>query len=129
MDFLSLGSKDAKRARLGSDAVLVDGWAVFTGIQAVDLADDRVPLPEYIEDQTRKVLANLETLLGAAGLAKEHVVSVRVSLVDLPRFYERMNAAYVGFFTPGKLPTRSCVGVTALGRGALIEMDVWARRA
>ena len=128
MDFLSIG-KDAQRARLGSDAVLIDGWAVFAGVQAIDLADDRVPLPEYVEDQTRKVLANLETLLGAAGLAKEHVVAVRVSLVDLPRFYERMNSAYVGFFAPGRLPARSCVGVTALPRGALVAMDVWARKA
>ena len=128
MDFLSL-NKDAKRARLGSDAVLVDGWAVFAGVQAIDLADDRVPFPEYVEEQTRKALANLEALLAAAGLTKEHVVWVRVSLVDLPRFYERMNGAYAGFFAPGRLPARSCVGVAALGRGALVELDAWARRA
>jgi enamine deaminase RidA (YjgF/YER057c/UK114 family) len=127
VDFLSV-NQDAKRARLGSDAVLVDGWAVFAGIQAGDLADDTVALPEYVEDQTRKVLANLETLLAKAGLTKHDVVAVRLSLVELPRFYERMNTAYVGFFAPGRLPTRSCVGVTALTRGALLELDAWARR-
>jgi enamine deaminase RidA (YjgF/YER057c/UK114 family) len=52
-----------------------------------------------------------------------------VSLVDLPRFYERMNAGYAGFFAPGRLPARSCIGVAALPRGALVALDAWARKA
>jgi 2-iminobutanoate/2-iminopropanoate deaminase len=127
VDFLAL-NKGSKRARLTSDVVVIDGWATIAGLQPIDLTDDRVALPESIEAQTAKVLANLEVLLRAAGLGKEHVVSVRVSLVDLPRLYERMNAAYVGFFPPERLPARSCVGVAALSRSALIEIDVLARR-
>jgi 2-iminobutanoate/2-iminopropanoate deaminase len=127
VEFLSLSQQSA-RTRLTSDVVLLGDWAVIAGQQPIDLDDDRVPLPDGIEGQTAKILANLERLLGAAGLTKADVVSVRVSLVDFPRLYERMNAAYVGCFPPGRLPARSCVGVSALTRGALVEMEFWARR-
>jgi 2-iminobutanoate/2-iminopropanoate deaminase len=111
------------RARFASELVLASGWGFICGLGPIDLADDRVPLPEGVERQTKKILANLETLLGAAGLGIENVVSVRVSLVEYPRLYERMNAAYLGFFDPDRLPARSVVGVGHLTRGAQVEMD------
>jgi 2-iminobutanoate/2-iminopropanoate deaminase len=127
VEFIAL-NKSSSRARLVSDIALVDEWAVMAGVQPIDLDNDRVPLADGIEGQTRKVLANLDRLLQAAGLRKEHVFSVRVSLVDFPRLYERMNLAYVEYFPPDRLPARSCVGVTALSRGALVEMDFMVRR-
>jgi 2-iminobutanoate/2-iminopropanoate deaminase len=127
MEFIAPNSRSA-RARLTSDIALGDDWAVIAGVQPIDLDDDRVPLADGIEGQTRKVLANLDRLLRVAGLRKEHVFSVRVSLVDFPRLYERMNLAYVEYFPPDRLPTRSCVGVTGLTRGALVEMDFMVRR-
>jgi enamine deaminase RidA (YjgF/YER057c/UK114 family) len=111
------------RAALASDIVLVGGWGFLSGLLPIDLADDRVPLPEGVERQTRKIFANLEELLQKAGLAKENVVAVRVSLVEFPRLYERMNEAYAGFFAPDRLPARSCIGVSHLTRGAQVEMD------
>jgi 2-iminobutanoate/2-iminopropanoate deaminase len=111
------------RAKYASDIVVAGSWGFISGLGPIDLDDDRTPLPEGIERQTRKVLANLEALLRAAGLHKDNVVSVRVSLVEYPRLYERMNAAYLGFFDPGRLPARSVVGVGHLTRGAQIEMD------
>jgi len=116
-------SPGAARAKLASDIVLVGGWGFISGLGPIDLDNDRVPLPEGIERQTKKIFANLETLLGAARLSKESVVAVRVSLVELPRLFERMNAAYVGFFAPDRLPARSCAGVSQLTRGAQVEMD------
>ncbi|HVC55024.1 MAG TPA: RidA family protein [Stellaceae bacterium] len=113
----------AERATRASDIVLVGGWGFISGLGPIDLADDRVPLPEGIERQTKKVFGNLETLLRAAGLGKENVVSVRVSLVEFPRLYERMNLAYGGFFAADRLPARSVVGVSHLTRGAQVEMD------
>ena len=111
------------RAALASDIVVVRGWGFLCGVLPIDLADDHVPLPEGVERQTRKIFANLEGLLQKAGLAKENVVSVRVSLVELPRLYERMNEAYAGFFAADRLPARSVVGVSHLPRGAQVEMD------
>jgi 2-iminobutanoate/2-iminopropanoate deaminase len=121
-------TKHSSRARLASDIVLVDDWAVIAGVQPIDLDNDRVALADGIEGQTRKVLANLDRLLQVAGLRQEHVVWVRVSLVDFPRLYDRMNLAYVEYFPSDRLPARSCIGVTALTRGALVEMDFMVRR-
>jgi len=122
MEFITT-RHDAARAQLGSDVVLADGWGVVAGVLPIDLDNDRAALPEQVEAQTRKVLANLERILAAAGLAKGAVAAVTVQLVDLPRLFERMNAGYTGFFAAGRLPARTCVGVTALPRGALVQMD------
>jgi 2-iminobutanoate/2-iminopropanoate deaminase len=39
-----------------------------------------------------------------------------------------MNAVYTSYFPPGRLPARTCVGVTGLARDALVEIDMIARR-
>jgi enamine deaminase RidA (YjgF/YER057c/UK114 family) len=39
-----------------------------------------------------------------------------------------MNRAYAEYFPAGKRPARTCVGVTALARGALVEIDFVAAR-
>lgn len=127
MDFLSLNQSSA-RARLMSDIVLTEDWAIIAGQIPIDLHDDKVPLPDGIEGQTRKILANLALLLDAGGLRQEDVASVRISLVDFARLQERMNAAYIAFWPPDCLPARSAVGVTALTRGALVAMDFLVRR-
>src|SRR5205807_7555931 len=111
------------RAALATDIVVAGAWGFLYDLLPIDLSDDRVPLPEGIERQTRKIFANLEVLLQKAGLGKENVVAVRVSLVEFPRLYERMNEAYAGFFAPDRLPARSCVGVSHLTRGAQVAMD------
>ena len=103
--------------------VWVDGWGFVSGVGPVEPGDPAVPLPEAVEDQTRKVLANLDRLLQKRGLGPQHVVSVRIHLVDFKRFHERMNRVYQSYFRADRMPARSCVGVAALTRGALVEMD------
>jgi enamine deaminase RidA (YjgF/YER057c/UK114 family) len=39
-----------------------------------------------------------------------------------------MNEAYRSYFPPDRLPARTCVGVTGLARGALVEIDMIAKR-
>jgi 2-iminobutanoate/2-iminopropanoate deaminase len=128
VEFISPQSRTARSA-LSSDVVFHDGWALLSGVSPVDLNDDRVPLPELVEDQVRKIFANLETLLGKVGMTKQEVLCVRIHLTDFKRFFDRVNAVYLGFFEAGRLPSRTCIGVTHLTRGALVEMDFMARKA
>jgi 2-iminobutanoate/2-iminopropanoate deaminase len=114
---------DAARARLGSDLIIAGGWALVNNVLPIDPANDRTPLPEQVEAQTRKVLANFDAIIKSKGLSRDQVVAVRIAVVDLPRFEERMETAYAGFFAAGRLPTRSVLGVASLPRGALIAMD------
>ena len=111
-----------------SHAVEVDGWVFLTGQMPTDPNDDDAPLPAGIEAQTRRVMENLLLVLNGAGLAVEHVVAVRAFLTHFERDYGAMNDVYRSYFEPGRLPARTCVGVTALARNALVEIDFVARR-
>jgi reactive intermediate/imine deaminase len=111
-----------------SHAVEVDGWILLTGQLATDPDDDGAPLPVGIEAETRRTLDNLDRVLTGLGLGFEHVVSVRVFLTQFEADYDAVNAIYAAAFPEGRRPARTCVGVTALARGARIEIDFIARR-
>ncbi len=111
-----------------SHAVEVDGWVFLTGQMPTLPEDDSAALPNGIEAQTRRVMDNLIIVLRGLALDLRHVVSVRVFLTRFEQDYEQMNAAYRSYFPPDRLPARTCVGVTGLARGALVEIDLIARK-
>ncbi|HVM82192.1 MAG TPA: RidA family protein [Stellaceae bacterium] len=111
-----------------SHAVEIDGWLFVTGQMPTWPEDDARALPQGIEAQTRRVLDNLEIVLAGAGYSLADVVSARVYLTEFKRDYQRMNAVYRSYFAEGRLPARTCVGVTALARDALVEIDLVARK-
>jgi 2-iminobutanoate/2-iminopropanoate deaminase len=111
-----------------SHAVAADGWLFVTGQMPTDPADDAAPLPEGVEAQTRRVVENLKLVLAGAGSALDRVVFARVYLTHFERDYAAMNTVWRGYFAEGKLPARTCIGVTGLARGALVEIDLLAKR-
>jgi reactive intermediate/imine deaminase len=112
-----------------SHVVAADGWLFVTGQMPTDPHDDAAALPEGIAAQTRRVMDNLKLVLAGAGARLEDVVFARVYLTHFERDYAPMNATYRSYFAPGRLPARTCIGVTGLARGALVEIDLLARRA
>ena len=112
-----------------SHAVEVDGWVFITGQMPFSGTSNSAPYPDGIEAQTRQVMENLKRVLDGCGLALDHVVSARVYLAHFEEDYDKMNGVYARYFPPGKRPARTCVGVTALARGARVEIDFIARRA
>jgi reactive intermediate/imine deaminase len=111
-----------------SHAVEAEGWVFLTGQIPNDPADDAAPFPAGIEAQTRRVMENLKVVLEGLGLGLEHVMAGRVFLTDFERDYTAMNAVYAAYFPPDRRPARTCIGVTALAREALVEIDFIARR-
>ncbi len=79
-----------------------------------------------IQAQTERVLQNMSGVLHAAGLSLAHVVRTTVYLVDLAEF-AKMNEVYGRHFQVDP-PARSTVQVSALPRGARVEIDAIARR-
>jgi 2-iminobutanoate/2-iminopropanoate deaminase len=71
--------------------------------------------------QTNQVLHNLNRVTELCGGALADVVSVRAYLLDWVD-YGTFNTAYAAWF-PARLPSRTCVGVTGLAVGALVEID------
>lgn len=112
-----------------SHAVEVDKWVFVTGQMPTDPNDDRAPLPDGIQAQTRRVMDNLVLVLNGAGLGLEHVVAVRAFLTHFERDYGAMNEVYRSYFPSDRLPARTCVGVAGLAREALVEIDFIARRS
>lgn len=111
-----------------SHAVEMDGWVLVTGQLATDPDDDDLPLPDGVEAQTHKTMDNLSRVLAGLGLGFEHVLQARVFLTHFERDYAAMNTAYASYFPPDRRPARTCIGVTGLARGALVEIDFVARR-
>ena len=111
-----------------SHATAADGWLFVTGQVPTSPDDDTAPLPPGIEAQTRRVIDNLKLVLAGAGSGLDQVVFARVYLTNLERDYAAMNAVYQSYFAPGRQPARTCIGVTALARGALVEIDLVARK-
>ena len=111
-----------------SHAVECDGWIQLTGQMPTDPTDDTKPLPNGIQAQTRRVMNNLVIILNEMQLGLQNVLSTRVFLTNFKRDYEAMNNIYKSYFAKDRLPARTCVGVTDLALGALVEIDMVARR-
>jgi 2-iminobutanoate/2-iminopropanoate deaminase len=110
-----------------SHAVEADGFVFVTG-QMPDTPEAPGQLPEGVEAQTRAVMENLRLVLGGLGLGFEHVVMALIYLTRFKQDYAAVNATYRSYFAEGRLPARTCVGVTGLAYDALIEIDLVCRR-
>ena len=111
-----------------SHAVECDGWVQLTGQMPTDPVGDTKPLPDDIQAQTRRVMENLIIILNEMQLGLENVLSTRVFLTNFKRDYEPMNNVYKSYFPQDRLPARTCIGVTDLALGALVEIDMVAKR-
>jgi len=105
-------------------AIKLEGWVFTSGQIPLDPATGAM-VEGGIGAQTRQVLENLRAVLEAAGSSMAKVVRVTVYMTHLGEF-AKMNEVFSEFFPQDK-PARSTVGVAALPRGALVEMDVIAR--
>lgn len=110
-----------------SHAVETDGFVFVTG-QMPDTPDAPGQLPDGIVAQTRAVMENLRRVLTGLGLGFEHVVMARIYLTRFKLDYAVMNETYRSYFAEGRLPARTCVGVTGLAYDALVEIDLVCRR-
>lgn len=111
-----------------SHATEIDGWVFVTGQMPTHPGRPEAALPTGIEAQTRLVLDNLTRVLGGMGLRLRDVLRVGAYLTHFEQDYAPFNAVYREYFEPTRLPARTCVGVTALARGARVEIDLLARR-
>jgi reactive intermediate/imine deaminase len=74
-----------------------------------------------MDSQIRQVFDNLKAVAEAAGGSLGDVVKLNVFLTDLAHF-PLVNEIMAGYFTE-PYPARAAIGVSALPRGAGVEMD------
>lgn len=106
--------------------------AVATGPGRMVFLSGQIPLdpatgqlvPGDVRAQTARVMENLGAVLAAAGLGFEHVVRCGIFLTDLGDF-AAVNEVYAKSF-PKDPPARATVQVSALPKGAKVEIDAIA---
>ena len=104
-----------------SHAVQFGDLLFVTGQMPTDPATGQLVAGGLVE-QTRQVMANLQAVVRAAGAELDDTVMVRAYLTDFDDF-DAFNAEYRTWFDD-PLPSRTCVGVTGLAVGALVEVDL-----
>lgn len=102
-----------------SDGVLINGLLFVSGQAPVDFKTSKFILGT-IEEETRRTLDNIKSILDAAGATMENVVKCTVHLSDIKEF-NRYNEVYATYF-PGVKPARTTVQ-SVLAEGIKVEID------
>jgi reactive intermediate/imine deaminase len=103
-----------------SQAVRVGGTVYLSGQIPLDPATGELVAGDT-EAQVRRVFDNLRAVAQAAGGELTHVAKLTVYLTDLAHF-ALVNRVMAEYFSP-PYPARAAVGVAALPRGAVVEID------
>ncbi|WP_319478647.1 RidA family protein [Marispirochaeta aestuarii] len=108
-----------------SHAKMNDSLLFTTGQLGIDPATGNI-VPGGVEAETRQVFRNLTAILEEAGLGLDSILKATIYLTDMKDF-EKVNEIYAGYFT-GDYPARSCIGVSSLAKGGVVEIEVICSR-
>ena len=101
----------------------VNGLVYTSGQIPIDPATGNIEATT-IEAQTEQAIKNLSEVLIAAGTNLDRVIKTTCFLKNIGDF-AAFNEVYAKFFK--YKPARSCVEVSALPKGALVEIEVIAQ--
>lgn len=118
-------STDKAPAAIGpySQAIIANGLLFTAGQIALDPATGQL-VAGGVNEQTERVMTNLDAVLAAAGSTWADVVKTTVYLQDMSHF-PIVNELY-GKRLGDARPARSTIQVSGLPRGALVEIDAIA---
>jgi 2-iminobutanoate/2-iminopropanoate deaminase len=101
--------------------VKIGGFLFVSGQAGLDPATGNL-VPGGVEAETRQIFRNIQSILEAAHADMNQIVKTTVFLTDMEDF-ARMNGIY-GTFVPEPYPARSTVQVSALPKGAAVEIEL-----
>lgn len=107
-----------------SQAVELGNLVFASGQIALDPATGK--LAEGIEAQAHQALKNAQAVIAASGAKWENVVKTTVFITNVDDF-AKVNEIYATYFKQ-PYPARSCVEISRLPKGALIEVEVIAAK-
>ncbi len=102
-----------------SQAIKIKDTVYLSG--QIGLDPSSMQMVDGIDEQIHRVFKNLTAVAKAAGGSLDDLVKLNVYLTDLGNF-AKVNEIMAGYFQQ-PYPARAAVGVSALPRGALVEMD------
>ena len=103
-----------------SQAIRSGSWVFLSGQIPLDPITMEL-VGSNIDDQIEQVFKNLLSVAEASGGDLSHVVKLNIYLTDMQHF-AKVNEVMARYFS-APYQARAAVGVAALPRGALVEMD------
>lgn len=103
-----------------SQAIEAGPYVFLSGQIALDAASGQL-VGSTPAEQTEKIMDNIRAVLIAAGAGLDQIVKTTIFLTDMKAFAE-VNAVYERRLE-GHRPARSTVAVSALPKGALVEIE------
>ena len=116
----AIHTEDAPQAIGTYSQAIRSGAAVYLSGQ-IGLDPRTMTLVDGIDAQIEQVFRNLRAVAQAAGGTLDDAVKINVSLTDMAHF-ARVNEI-MGKYFQQPYPARAAVAVTALPRGALVEIE------
>ncbi len=107
-----------------SQGVFHNGVYYFSGQIGLDAKTGE--MANGFDAQLETVMKNIDGLLHSQDLTRSHIIKTTVFMTDLAQF-GKVNEAYTKFFT-APFPARSTVQVSALPKGAVVEIEVIAAK-
>ena len=108
-----------------SQAIETNNLIFISGQLSLDPNDGQI-VGGDIQTQTKQVMDNIAALLKDIGLSLENIIKTTIYMTNMDDFID-MNKVYGSYF-PNDAPARSCVEVSRLPKGVLIEMEAIASR-
>lgn len=122
-----ISTSDAPQAVGPYNQAIVYGDLVYcSGQIALDPKTNEM-VENDIEIQTNQIFNNIKALLKASGSDLSKAIKVNVFLTNIDDF-AKVNEIYASYFDNTDYPARSCVEVSNLPKGALIEIEVIASK-
>jgi 2-iminobutanoate/2-iminopropanoate deaminase len=108
-----------------SQAIMLNDFVFASGQIAIDPKKGEI-VEGGVEAQTRQVMENIKNILANCKMDFSNVVKTTIFLTDLNNF-ALVNDIYGSYFSQ-EPPARSCVEVSRLPKGALIEIEIIAHK-
>ncbi len=107
-----------------SPAIKIGNFIFISGQIPINPNTGKIEVKNDIKEQTRVCLDNIGKILSSLDLSYDNIVKVTVFLKNINDFAS-MNEVYREYFNK-KPPARSCVEVSNIPLGALIEIEAIA---
>lgn len=109
-----------------SQAVVKDGFLHTSGLMPF-LPGSGELVSDDLEEQMHQCMRNMKAVLAAAEMTMGDLVLVTIYTTDMQQFAS-INKVYGSYFEGTTYPSRAAVGITALAKGARVELVAVAKK-
>lgn len=110
-----------------SQAVIKDGVLYTSGLMPF-LPGSGDLVSNDLEEQMHQCMRNMKAILAAADMKMEDLIMVTIFTTDMQEF-ANLNKVYGSYFEGlSAYPSRAAVGISALAKGARVELTAMAKK-